>query len=235
MIQLTLPAPIYFSILCRAFLLYTYMAMQNDLAVGEDNTMKQISRLTILSLILLIFLNACAVRNTQEEPMIIQVAYLSDPYYYVLEGYDAGIITFVDGPEAPKPGGVYAMEIDGGVREIYPPEATVSTWKDEGKQIGVLKTDFNFNLSLIEPTHLIDVRTPEEYAAGHVPNSINIPVDRLGEEMPHKIPDQDAIVLLYCASGNRSSQAAKMLIDLGYRIVFDLGGINSYTGTTVKS
>lgn len=70
---------------------------------------------------------------------------------------------------------------------------------------------------------LIDVRTPEEFASGHIPGSVNIPVDSLGQRLS-EVP-QDKPVVLYCRSGNRSGQAAQILDQAGYSQIYDLGGI----------
>lgn len=70
---------------------------------------------------------------------------------------------------------------------------------------------------------LIDVRTPEEFASGHIPGSVNIPVDSLGQRLS-EVP-QDKPVVLYCRSGNRSNQAAQILDQAGYTQIYDLGGI----------
>jgi phage shock protein E len=73
------------------------------------------------------------------------------------------------------------------------------------------------------PHLLIDVRTPEEFASGHLPNAVNISLQdlpaRLGE-----VPADEPVVL-YCRSGNRSAQAATLLNNAGYTQVLDLGGI----------
>lgn len=70
---------------------------------------------------------------------------------------------------------------------------------------------------------LIDVRTPEEFADGYIDNAINIPLDTI-EERLDEIP-QDETVVLYCRSGNRSGQAATILTELGYPVIYDMGGI----------
>ncbi len=70
---------------------------------------------------------------------------------------------------------------------------------------------------------LIDVRTPEEFAAGHIPGAVNISVDQLAQRL-NEIP-KDKPVVLYCRSGNRSSQAAQILERAGYAQIYDLGGI----------
>lgn len=70
---------------------------------------------------------------------------------------------------------------------------------------------------------LIDVRTPEEFASGHIPGAVNISFDELAQRL-NEIP-QDKPVVLYCGSGNRSNQAAQILERAGYTQIYDLGGI----------
>ena len=73
---------------------------------------------------------------------------------------------------------------------------------------------------------LLDVRTPEEYAAGHVPGSRNIPLDRVGEAEL----DREAPLFVYCRSGARSGQACSTLRERGYDAT-NIGGILHYEGT----
>lgn len=73
------------------------------------------------------------------------------------------------------------------------------------------------------PHFLLDVRTPEEYADGHIAGSINIPLAELSTQLsqvPMNIP-----VVVYCRSGNRSAQAAALLKEAGYTQVLNMGGI----------
>lgn len=70
---------------------------------------------------------------------------------------------------------------------------------------------------------LVDVRTPEEYIAGHIPTAIQIDYRDIGQMPP--TPDKDAFIVVYCRSGNRSNSAANTLNDLGYTRVLDWGGI----------
>ncbi len=75
-----------------------------------------------------------------------------------------------------------------------------------------------------DPAHaLIDVRTSEEFASGHITGAINIAVDELSSRLAEVPGDQPIIV--YCRSGNRSTIAASILIEAGYAPVYDLGGI----------
>ena len=76
---------------------------------------------------------------------------------------------------------------------------------------------------------ILDVRTKEEYDAGHIPGAILLPNEDIGTEMPPELPDQNAEILVYCRLGNRSAQASKKLVGMGYTAVFDFGGINSWT------
>lgn len=66
---------------------------------------------------------------------------------------------------------------------------------------------------------ILDVRTEQEYSAGHLAGSINIPV----HELPNKLDklEKDKPVLVYCASGNRSSTAVQILKDSGFTVVYD--------------
>lgn len=75
---------------------------------------------------------------------------------------------------------------------------------------------------------ILDVRTVSEYNNERLPSAINIPVETIGQTKPKKLPDENAIILVYCRSGNRSKTASKQLINLGYKYVFDFGGINSW-------
>jgi len=73
------------------------------------------------------------------------------------------------------------------------------------------------------PHFLLDVRTPEEFAGGHLDGAANINVQELQSRLS-EIP-RDQPVVLYCRSGNRSAQAAQMLQAAGFTGVYDLGGI----------
>ena len=76
---------------------------------------------------------------------------------------------------------------------------------------------------------LLDVRTPAEYAAGHIPKSRNLPLDCIGD-MAKDYPDQSCAYFLYCQSGMRSQQAAAALRNMGYEHITNIGGIAAYRG-----
>lgn len=75
---------------------------------------------------------------------------------------------------------------------------------------------------------ILDVRTDEEYAAGHIPGAILIPHDDIANQAEEALADKDQLILVYCRSGNRSRQAAEVLAELGYTNVVDFGGINDW-------
>lgn len=77
---------------------------------------------------------------------------------------------------------------------------------------------------------LVDVRTPQEFAAGHAPGAINIPYDEIARRAPGELPDRDATLVLYCRSGRRSAIAAKALRELGYARLHDLQRADAWPG-----
>lgn len=77
---------------------------------------------------------------------------------------------------------------------------------------------------------IVDVRTPEEYASGHIPNAICIPNESIGKEPPAELSDKKQLLLIYCRSGRRSKEAANKLVELGYENVVDFGGIVDWAG-----
>lgn len=70
---------------------------------------------------------------------------------------------------------------------------------------------------------LVDVRTVGEFQSGHIAGAANIPVETLAARLG-ELP-KDKPIVLYCRSGNRSAQAARILRKAGYVDVYDLGGI----------
>lgn len=80
---------------------------------------------------------------------------------------------------------------------------------------------------------ILDVRTEEEYSVSHIENSILLPHDEILEKAEDVLVDKDATILIYCRSGRRSALAAQDLIDLGYKSVYDFGGIIDWPYDTV--
>ncbi|MBK5240967.1 MAG: rhodanese-like domain-containing protein [Clostridium sp.] len=81
---------------------------------------------------------------------------------------------------------------------------------------------------------LLDVRTKEEYESGHIKDSILMPVDTLAEEAEKNLVDKEAIIFTYCRSGSRSRAADNILVEQGYKNVYNLGGIADWPYEVVK-
>jgi rhodanese-related sulfurtransferase len=80
---------------------------------------------------------------------------------------------------------------------------------------------------------LVDVRSREEYGAGHVPGAINLPVQELPRRMA-ELP-RDKPLVLYCRSGHRSGRATDMLRQAGYSGVHNLGAMGRWPGATTAT
>ena len=77
---------------------------------------------------------------------------------------------------------------------------------------------------------LADVREADEYAAGHIPGAVNLPLSRIeAVALPRNTP-----LFLHCLRGSRSQRAAGILKRMGYTAVRSIGGINSYKGEIAK-
>lgn len=75
---------------------------------------------------------------------------------------------------------------------------------------------------------ILDVRTEQEYASGHIVGAICIPNETIDESVTEQLPDKEQLILVYCRSGNRSKQASEKLVNLGYSNVKEFGGINTW-------
>lgn len=81
---------------------------------------------------------------------------------------------------------------------------------------------------------IIDARTEEEFAEGHIKNAILIPEYEIAERAEKELPDKEQLILVYCRSGRRSKIASEELVKLGYTNVKEFGGIIDWTYKTVK-
>jgi rhodanese-related sulfurtransferase len=69
---------------------------------------------------------------------------------------------------------------------------------------------------------ILDVRTPAEFKSGHLPDAVLIPVQELQRRIAELAPYRNRDILVYCATGNRSTVAAKILIDQGFTRIANL-------------
>lgn len=77
----------------------------------------------------------------------------------------------------------------------------------------------------------VDVRTKEEFDDAHVENSIHIPYDEMEERYKELLSHKDENILLICRSGVRSQIAAQILLEKGFKKLYNLeGGLLEWTG-----
>ena len=72
---------------------------------------------------------------------------------------------------------------------------------------------------------IIDARTDEEFAEGHIEDAILIPEYEIANRAEEELPDKEQLILVYCRSGRRSKIASEELVKLGYTNVKEFGGI----------
>ena len=72
---------------------------------------------------------------------------------------------------------------------------------------------------------IVDVREEEEMAEGYIEGAVLIPLDTVESDVENKIGDKEKTVLVYCCSGRRSAIACDIMDSLGYKNVYDFGGI----------
>ena len=80
---------------------------------------------------------------------------------------------------------------------------------------------------------ILDVRRADEFAAGHIPNAINVPNETIGTAEILELPDKGQLIMVYCRSGRRSKDAAEKLVKLGYTNIVEFGGILDWKGEIV--
>ena len=80
-----------------------------------------------------------------------------------------------------------------------------------------------------EPHLLIDVRTPSEYASGHIPTARLIPHRQIVSGVP--TTDKDQLIVVYCQSGARSATAKRSLLAAGYSNVVNFGPVSRWPGS----
>lgn len=81
---------------------------------------------------------------------------------------------------------------------------------------------------------ILDTRTEEEFAEGHIKNAVLIPHDEIVDRAEKELTDKEQLILVYCRSGNRSKKASQNLAELGYTNVKEFGGIKDWQYEIVK-
>lgn len=107
----------------------------------------------------------------------------------------------------------------------------VSSCNGNNKIISVSAPEFEKEIKA-DSVQLLDVRTPQEYADGHIVGAMNINVQSDDfQKIAEKELSKDFTILVYCRSGRRSMDAAEILAGLGYTVVNLKGGIIEWQDT----
>ena len=77
---------------------------------------------------------------------------------------------------------------------------------------------------------ILDVRTVAEYEKQHIPNAILLPIEELHKNHFTPLPDKNQKILIYCWTGRRAEDSAKILVKHGYINVFEFGGLVDWEG-----
>lgn len=163
-----------------------------------------------------------------------RVFYITEVNKDGLEDYLSNELLSVhfDGKD-PALGSLYGFNIEDEIAESYPMQARATKFEDLEESVGVISTDLNTASRILNhrpyDSILLDVRNNDEWALGHVVGSANLPLGSL-EENIENIPSGASIIIIYGLNNSQSSQAAQILVDAGYKLVFDAGGIDSYDG-----
>lgn len=113
-------------------------------------------------------------------------------------------------------------------------DATVAVEAEGESVIQKISADEAREMMTSNEVAVLDVRTPEEYAERHIVNARLLTLDTIGEATATEAaPNKEAPVFVYCRSGVRSAEAARKLEALGYRKIYDFGGIMDWPYATV--
>ena len=80
---------------------------------------------------------------------------------------------------------------------------------------------------------LLDVRTADEYEKKHIPNAKSVPLEEFQNGNFSSLPDKNATILIYCWTGRRAQDSAQILVDKGYKNVYEFGGMVDWKGPVV--
>lgn len=161
--------------------------------------------------------------------------YVTDSHIPALKFGDLVSLAATNDLTLPTPGTLATYELGSDlIRESDPPGVDVRRFETLENPRGfitiTLRSAGRILHHIQQGIHFIDVRTAAEYEEGHVGGSLNLPLDELQERIEEEVPDKNEVVILYCRSGNRSAQAASLLSKMGYSVLLDAGGIQSYGG-----
>lgn len=99
-----------------------------------------------------------------------------------------------------------------------------------GKNISAEEVEGKLNAGAM----IVDVRTPAEYAEGHVEGAPNIPHDQVAGRINEFGPNKEREIIVYCKVGGRAGRAMEILKNHGYSRVLNAGGYDSLRCLSAK-
>ncbi len=110
-----------------------------------------------------------------------------------------------------------------------------SCFEAKAGSIQIINPDEAATLLDAEEAVLVDVRSAQQFEAGHIANAINIPVESENLEDLIATLDNDQPVMVYCNRGGQSAECAKILEEKGFKKIYDLdGGLSSWEASGRK-
>ncbi|WP_298237024.1 rhodanese-like domain-containing protein [uncultured Algibacter sp.] len=107
---------------------------------------------------------------------------------------------------------------------------------NSNEQTKIVSPEEMQTLLQLDDVQLVDVRTPQEYKDGYIDNALNI--DFLSSDFKEKIEklEKEKPVIVYCRSGKRSSKCTEVLVEAGFKKIYDLeGGFTKWKQKGLKS
>ena len=91
----------------------------------------------------------------------------------------------------------------------------------------VVQQESGIKMLITQGAKVVDVRTEEEFNSGHYPGALNIPLHTVEARLTEFGADKTKPIIVYCRSGNRSSQAKAILESNGYTNIINGGGLSN--------
>ena len=105
-----------------------------------------------------------------------------------------------------------------------------SEMRDSGAYHSITAKEAYNMISGLDEYIILDVRTESEHQKKHIPGAVSIPLGQVKDQAEAVLTDKNAMIFVHCRSGGRSTMAAKELIRLGYKNVYDFKKITRWPG-----
>ena len=121
-----------------------------------------------------------------------------------------------------------------GVSSVETTEAEVTEIKENNAVVQIIAAATAKKMMDAGNVIILDVREQDEFDAGHIAGAVLIPYTEIAVRAGESLPEKDAVILVYCRSGRRSNIAANELVSMGYKNIYDFGGIIDWPYEIVK-